>query len=178
MSNIILHCCCGPCATSSVERLINEGEKPTLFFSNSNIDTLEEFEKRLSQIEIVAKFFNTPLFVDPYQHKLWLDTIAGLEKSPEGGGRCQLCFKYNLNRTHMFLQNRTESSFTTTLTVSPHKHSETIFNIGNSFEDFTPFNFKKKGGFQRSIEISKDLKLYRQQYCGCEFSKVEREEKS
>lgn len=171
MNEIFLHVCCGPCATSSIERLKDENYFPTLFFSNDNIDTLDEFEKRFNEAKKVASFYSVDIIKAPYNHDLWLESIKGLECEKEGGSRCIKCFFYNLNKLSEESKKRGYSSFTTTLSVSRFKNSEKIFTEGEKFEGFTPINFKKKGGFERSIKLSKEMGLYRQNYCGCEFSK-------
>ncbi|MGI6432952.1 MAG: epoxyqueuosine reductase QueH [Sphaerochaetaceae bacterium] len=168
--SLLLHCCCGPCSTSSIERLIALGYEITLSFSNSNIWPQEEFEKRFEQLEKVAKTFNLPLFKSPYEHQRWLDYIAGYETEKEGGSRCALCFEYNLKEAALIAKKRGIAHFTTTLSVSPHKNSLRIFSVGSSWDEFVPIDFKKQGGFQRSIELAKEMELYRQSYCGCEFS--------
>jgi epoxyqueuosine reductase len=167
--NIMLHTCCAPCATACIQKLQLEGYEIILFFSNSNINSLEEFEKRKESITKLANLTNTKLIIDSYQHKQWLESIKGYEKELEKGTRCDLCFKFNLKKTFDFMQGKYEL-FTTTLTVSPHKNSEQIFKIGREFKGFKEFNFKKEEGFKKSIELTKKYNLYRQKYCGCEFS--------
>ena len=104
------------------------------------------------------------------EHQQWLDSIGGHETDPEKGERCALCFRYNLSEAAEEAEKLGIGHFTTTLTISPHKSSSLIFSIGDKTPGFTPIDFKKDGGYQRSIEISKELSLYRQRYCGCEFS--------
>lgn len=167
---LLLHVCCAPCATSPLEQLIEEFDV-TLFFSNSNIFPKEEYEKRLDFAKKLAAKFDVELVSDSYEHNLWLDFIRGLENEPEKGKRCEKCFEFNLSRAAKFAQENNFDFFTTTLTVSPHKPSEKIFKIGGALGNFLEKNFKKKNGFAKSIELSKKFGLYRQNYCGCEFSK-------
>jgi hypothetical protein len=165
---ILLHTCCGPCATASVERLLEEGWQVDLFYSNSNIATEDEYRRRLEGVVKTADFFNVNWIADEYLHDAWLSGITGMESEPEKGRRCGVCFNYSLGRTSAAASGY--DGFSTTLTISPHKNSKLIFEIGNSAGKFVEYDFKKKNGFKRSIELSKKLELYRQQYCGCEFS--------
>ena len=167
---VLLHVCCAPCAVHPIEDLLKEYEV-TLFYSNSNIFPEEEYDKRLSYAKKIAEKFNVELFIDSYNHQEWLDWIKGLESEPERGKRCEKCFEFNLARTARFAKQNGFDLFTTSLTVSPHKSSKRIFSIGNKSRTFLEKDFKKKDGFKRSIEMSKKLNLYRQNYCGCEFSK-------
>ncbi|NLA92314.1 MAG: epoxyqueuosine reductase QueH [Spirochaetales bacterium] len=177
MEKLLLHCCCGPCSTSSIERLKEMGYSVVLFFGNSNIFPPPEREKRLAALRQVGSHFDLEVITTPYNHERWLRVVKGHEGAKEGGSRCQICFEYNLKEAAEEAQKRGIPYFTTTLTVSPHKRSPLIFKVGENFEEFVPVDFKKKGGFQRSIELAKHLELYRQDYCGCEFSKLEREAK-
>ncbi|MDC7244298.1 MAG: epoxyqueuosine reductase QueH [Sphaerochaetaceae bacterium] len=167
---ILLHCCCGPCSTSSIERLKSLGYEPHLFYANSNIYPVGEWEKRYDSLKEVASYFDIPVSRKEYDHGAWLDDVKGFENEIEGGARCARCFDHNLQQAAQEAAELGFEYFTTTLSVSPHKKSLTIFAIGNTKRGFVPVDFKKKDGFQRSIELSKELNLYRQNYCGCEFS--------
>jgi len=167
---ILLHTCCAPCGSSSIEWLLQEENEVTIFFSNSNIFPKEEFLKRLYYVEKLANFYGVTLLQDTYDHESWRKRILGLEKEPEKGERCFECFKFNLEKTAQKARELSISSFATVLTVSPHKNSVQIFEAGKNFPEFSEYDFKKKNGFLRSIELSKKLDLYRQEYCGCEFS--------
>ncbi len=167
---ILLHICCAPCGSASVERLLQEDKEITLFFSNSNINSHGEFEKRLDSVKYLAKFYRLRCFADDYNHGEWLSAIRGFEGEPEKGGRCGLCFNHSLTKTAIMARKLQIQNFTTTLTISPHKVSRVIFEQGMKHPGFLPYDFKKKDGFKRSIELSKELGLYRQGYCGCEFS--------
>ena len=179
---ILLHICCAPCGSASVERLIDEGYHPILFYSNSNIHPREEYEKRLDSVRILARETDTELLTDTYDHDAWLHSVSqlyGYSREPEGGRRCAYCFRFSLDRSIRKAEELGIEFFTTTLTISPHKDSKQIFSIGKDLEreksdpagpSFLDINFKKKEGFKRSIELSKEYDLYRQKYCGCEFS--------
>lgn len=167
---ILLHTCCGPCASASLERLLEEKHDVTLFFSNSNIAPEAEFYKRAKYAQQLADAFKTKLIVDEYDHKAWLSFIKGFESEPEKGLRCPLCFEFSMNRTQLACEKYGFNHFSTTLTVSPHKNSKILLKTGEQFADYYHVDFKKRDGFKRSIELSEELGLYRQSYCGCEFS--------
>lgn len=181
-NRLLLHSCCGPCSTACIERLIPD-YKITVFFYNPNITDKEEYEKRKeSQIR----------FINLYNEKLQEDKIEFIEgeyvtdefykvasdfaSEPEGGARCTECFKLRLERTAQAALRTGNNLFGTTLTVSPHKNYNLVSAIGCELAhkyglEFLDVDFKKKAGFQRSIQMSKEYGLYRQNYCGCEFSK-------
>jgi len=168
---VLLHTCCAPCASASIERLKRLNFDVTLFFANSNIDTEEEYNKRLNEVARLAHHDNVKLITLPYDHDEWLKNVAkGLENEPEKGQRCNKCFWYNLKKTENYAKIHGFNKFSTSLTISPHKISENIFSANDS-ELFLKENFKKNDGFKRSLERSNQLQLYRQNYCGCEFSK-------
>ncbi|MFA6845786.1 MAG: epoxyqueuosine reductase QueH [Sphaerochaetaceae bacterium] len=167
---ILIHACCGPCSTASIERLLEDGWKPTIFYSDSNIYPESEFAKRYENLVLVCQHYKIPLLFEEQDHKAWLSAIHGFETEREGGKRCSRCFEYNLNRAYLKAKELGFRHFSTTLTVSRFKNSSVIFSIGEKFEGFEPIDFKKKGGFEKSCRLSKEMGLYRQQYCGCEFS--------
>ncbi len=166
---LLLHVCCAPCSTHAIVEMQKEYEV-TLLFSNSNIYPKEEYEKRLAEAKKISKIYGLPLVVDEYDHESWLNEIKGLENEPEKGLRCEKCYEYNLSRTATYAIEHGFDSFTTTLTISPHKDSPTIFRIGKRLGSFLEKDFKKMDGFQKSTLLSKEHGLYRQDYCGCEFS--------
>lgn len=141
-----------------------------LYFSNSNIFPQMEAQKRFEALEKVAKLYQLEVIHEHYDHELWLASIQGWESEPEGGARCEKCFAYNLGQAASKARQLGFSHFTTTLTVSRFKNSSLIFSVGRQFEGFECMDFKKKGGFERSVQLAKELGLYRQNYCGCEFS--------
>ena len=169
--DLLLHTCCGPCAAGCVGTLANADRKFVMYFSNSNLSDEEEYERRLEAAKKVAEISGTELIADPYDHEAWLKTVRGYENEPERGARCRLCFQFSLSRTAQMAEQKA-MNFATTLTVSPHKSSKLIFEIGSAWALFEPWDFKKKDGFKRSVENSKAWELYRQNYCGCEFSKM------
>lgn len=172
---LLLHACCGPCSTACVERLREEGVEPVILFANDNIDTREEFERRLAALESFAREAGVEVRVKPYDHAAWREAVRGLEGEPEGGARCSACFRHNLAAAAEAAEKAGTGGFTTSLTVSPHKHSAQVFEAGHAAETpgaaFAEWNFKKRGGFQRSIALAARYGLYRQDYCGCEFSR-------
>jgi epoxyqueuosine reductase len=169
-SKILLHACCGPCASASVERLRKEGYEPLLYYANSNIWPENEWDKRRLYIERLADILGAELIIEPYAHDEWKQSVRGFEAEPEGGPRCKACFAYNLELAAVKARDAGIHRFTTTLTISPHKNSGIIFSVGNRSARFLPVDFKKRSGFKRSIELSKRFDLYRQDYCGCEYS--------
>jgi len=169
MSEILLHICCAPCGGGCVERLLAEGRTPLLYYSNGNLASAEEFERRLDSVRLLARHFGVALEVDPYAHGAYLERVAGLENEPERGLRCRACFEHNLGRAAKRAMEL-KLPFATTLTVSPHKSSALIFEVGGQWEHFESIDFKKRNGFLRSNQIARELGFYRQQFCGCEFS--------
>lgn len=170
MKKIVVHTCCAPCSAPSVERLMLDEFEVTLYFTNSNIYPKEEYDKRLKAIYKFSKTVDVVVEEDSYDHDIWLEKIRGLEDEPEKGARCAKCFDYSLSRTAEISKRLNIENFTTTLTLGPHKVSKMIFEIGKKYPGYLPFDFKKKGGFLRSIKLSDEYGLYRQNYCGCEFS--------
>ncbi len=142
-----------------------------LCYGNSNIWPKEENDKRYGELLKVSQYYGGLEVVrQPYDHECWLSFIKGLEKEPEHGKRCLKCFEFNLAQAYQEAKKLGIDRFTTTLTVSRFKKSESIFSVGQAFEGFTKIDFKKKDGFAKSVKMSNELGLYRQQYCGCEFS--------
>ncbi len=175
---LLLQSCCGPCSSYVLEYLTKFFDV-TVFFSNSNIYPKEEFDKRLMTQHEVTEKLKTPypvkLVADEYDHEEFLDKVAGLEGEPEGGMRCVECFRLRLLKTAEFAKENGFDCFTTTLSVSPHKNAEILNSLGKEIGEsvgvfFLTADFKKREGYKRSIELSRELDLYRQEYCGCEFS--------
>lgn len=173
MSKILLHACCGPCASHAVEELRRLGHTVTLCFSNANLAPPEEYARRLEAARQLAVRMEAPLIVDPPDHAAWLTAMRGFEQEPEGGARCRQCFEYTLRRVQAIAVSQGFDGFTTSLTISPHKRSALIFGIGQALDParFLPVDFKKRDGFRRSVTLAKECGLYRQDYCGCEFSR-------
>ena len=173
-SKLLLHACCGPCATAVVERLMPDYDIE-LFWFNPNIEPEAEAQKRLENLRTVARYFNIPLIENTEQPECWLTYVTGFEDEPEGGQRCNLCFAYRLEQTAQTAIALGHHLFATTLTVSPHKPAGIINPLGEKIAQnhgisFLAENFKQKAGFQRSIELSRELSLYRQRYCGCRYT--------
>ncbi len=150
--------------------MLSEGWKPTLFFSNSNIFPQEEADRRYDALLTVARTYALPVIREKWNHDPWLEAVAGLEGEKEGGRRCEACFAYNLKEASLKAEALGFTHFCTTLTVSRFKNSKVIFKVGEQFPHFEQLDFKKKGGFDRSLVLTRELGLYRQHYCGCEFS--------
>ena len=170
---ILLHACCGVCASHCVDLLLSRGDDVVLFYSNANIFPHEEFLRRQGGVETLAAHYRVPLAIDAPDHDDWRERVArGFENEPERGARCPRCFRYSLERAFSAAADFGCDAFTTTLTVSPHKPSKIIFEIGKNIgaNRFLEIDFKKKDGFKHSLEISSALGIYRQCYCGCEFS--------
>ncbi|MDY6836136.1 MAG: epoxyqueuosine reductase QueH [Chloroflexota bacterium] len=169
---VVLHVCCGVCASSVSERLIDEGHELIGFFYNPNIHPVNEYKRRLQSADKVARLLRFPLVEDSYDQERWLLQASSLESEPEGGKRCELCFQLRLERTYKYLVDSGWDIFTTTLTCSPHKSAEVVNRVGQSIggDRFLIRDFKKESGFNRSIQMAKQWKLYRQKYCGCKYS--------
>ena len=185
---VLLHACCGPCASACEPRLKESGHKVVLFFSNSNIDTREEFDRRLEAVRKLAAADGVEVVADEYDHADWLEQVArGYENEPEKGARCSRCFRYSLMRAARYAAAHALQAFSSSLTVSPHKVSEMVFAAGKDAAwavsvaecgggaapapEFLEVDFKKRDGFLLSLRRSAELGLYRQSYCGCEFSR-------
>lgn len=177
-TKLVLHSCCGPCSSSVLEQLAAHFEV-TLLYYNPNIWPKEEYiRRRDEQQEVLKKLpIKHPVhFVElPYKEEEFLAVAAGLEAEPEGGSRCAACFALRLGQAAAFARRQGINWLTTTLTVSPHKNAALLNKIGEKAAEengvhFLPSDFKKKNGYKRSLELSEEYGLYRQEYCGCEFS--------
>ncbi len=172
---LLMHACCAPCSSSCIERL-KEYFDITIFFYNPNMDTLEEYTHRAEEQKRLCEILGVGCVIEEFNSDEFYCAVKGLETEKEGGSRCEKCFLLRLNKTAKFAKQRGFDYFTTTLTVSPLKNAEVLNRIGLEIEQnqgvaFLPSDFKKKNGYLRSIELSKEYGLYRQNYCGCEFSK-------
>ena len=175
--SILLHSCCAPCSSHVVGCLLNFFDV-YVFYYNPNVYPEEEYIKRKREQLRLLTFdeFKSARFIDSsYNYKDFLDKIVGYEKDFEGGARCNICFRMRLEATAKMAKKLNLDYFSTTLTVSPHKNAEQINTIGKCLSEkysseFLFSDFKKKDGYKRSIELSKKYDLYRQNYCGCEFS--------
>ena len=176
---LLLHACCAPCSSYVIEYLSNYFDITILFY-NPNINNETEYNKRLQELERFVKEFktNNPVKVISlgYNHDEYLQTVLGLEEEKEGGSRCLKCYWLRIERTFEYAKQYNFDYVTTTLTISPLKNSQVINKIGSELENIYHINylysdFKKKEGYKRSIVLSHEYNLYRQDYCGCEFSK-------
>lgn len=175
MKKLLLHSCCGPCSTQVIDFLKNDYDI-TIYYYNPNIDTDEEYQHRLSEQKRYCQNVGVPVVEDGYNSGDFLEKVKGFENEKEGGARCPICFKLRLQKTAQKAKTLGFDIFGTTLTVSPHKNAEIINAIGKSVgydEDieFLEGNYKKQDGYKKSIEFSKKYNLYRQNYCGCKFSR-------
>lgn len=180
---LLLHVCCAPCLSSILERL-KEAFRVTLFFDNPNLDSREEFERRLAETRRFAREtgWADRVAASPYQPETWREAVRGLEAEPEGGLRCRACFALRLGNAAREAGRRGLPYFTTTLTLSPLKNAALLNALGEEAAaaagvTFLASDFKKRGGYPRSIELSRLHSLYRQDYCGCAFSKIERDKR-
>ena len=177
--HILLHSCCGPCSTTVLTFLVTYFDI-TVFYYNPNIEPRAEYEKRKQeQIRFIQEFNNEHItFLDcDYANQDFRKQVVGLEQEKEGGARCAVCFKLRLEKTARLAKKLNFDYFGTTLTVSPHKNSQIINEIGALLEKeygvkYLYSDFKKKDGYKKSIELSKQYHLYRQDYCGCLFGRV------
>lgn len=181
---LLLHCCCAPCSSYVLEYL-HPYFDITILFYNPNITEQEEYEKR--KIELQRYLSEVPFggeiaqIETEYDPETYLSRIKGHEKDPERGGRCRLCFFQRLEKTALLAAEGGYEYFCTTLSISPHKDADVLMEIGEMLAErygvpYLPSDFKKKEGYKRSIELSATYGLYRQDYCGCLFSKKQREE--
>ena len=177
---LLLHVCCAPCSSYCLEYL-SEYFDITVYYYNPNISKKEEYLKRLAEEEryISVKEFKYPvkLTESKYDPQEFFDAVRGLEKEPEGGLRCRECFKLRLEASAKKAKELGFEWFTTTLTISPLKNAALLNEIGAEMGEkygvkWLPSDFKKKEGYKRSIELSREYGLYRQDYCGCVFSRV------
>lgn len=182
--SILLHSCCGPCSTAVIQRL-KDYFHITILYYNPNIEPLEEYEKRKKeQIRFLSEFEESIQILDiDYDHESFQKISKGLESEPEGGARCHKCYYLRLEKTLEIASLHRFDYFGTTLTVSPHKNAKVINEMGLLLEKkyfeqnqekpilFLVSDFKKRDGYKKSIELSKQYNLYRQEYCGCLYGK-------
>ena len=176
MAKVLLHSCCAPCSTACLERLKGRADVAVYYF-NPNLDSQKEFDIRASEQKRLCESLGVDCIIEEFNKSEFLTAVKGLENEMEGGKRCTVCFYLRLKRTAEKAKELGYDYFTTTLTVSPLKNAEKLNSIGKKVEEQTgvkylPTDFKKKNGYLRSVELSKEYGLYRQNYCGCEFSKA------
>ena len=185
--NLFLHVCCAPCSSSVLKKIIKYFNVYVIYY-NPNIDTIDEYNKRYNELLKLKNilFENLNIIYVEYNHDEFIRYIKGFEEEKEGGKRCEKCFRLRLEKTRNIAIDYIKENnlkcqrnyICTTLSVSPHKSAELIERIGedlasnNDFLEYLPSDFKKEDGYLMSINLSKKYDLYRQNYCGCEFSKV------
>ncbi len=181
---LLLHTCCAPCSSAVIERL-SKYFRITVFYYNPNIEPLEEYLKRKEEQKRFLSEVTTPYpinFLDcDYEHEEFIQLSKGLENEKEGGPRCLKCYRLRLLKTALKARELHFDYFGTSLTVSPYKNAQVLNQIGEELQKkfnvkYLYSDFKKRNGYKRSIELSKDYHLYRQDYCGCSFSKAQREQ--
>lgn len=169
---LLLHCCCAPCSSAVIER-IKEFFDITFYFYNPNIFLKDEYDLRSDEFEKLG----VKIVKAEYIHQDFLNVVKGKENEKEGGVRCQICIAERLDKTFQYAVENNFDIVTTTLSISPHKDCEFINLLGERLQEkygikYLHADFKKQNGYLRSIQICKELKIYRQDYCGCEFSMV------
>ncbi len=176
---LMLHTCCAPCSSYVLEYLSDYFEIFALFY-NPNLDTKEEFFKRQKEMTSMLSKMETrypiTLIESDWRKEEFLNAVKGMENLKEGSKRCEICFKLRLLETVKHAKNENCKYFTSSLSISPMKNAVMLNEISLTLEKehgvlSLPSDFKKKGGYQKSVELSKKFGLYRQNYCGCEFSK-------
>ncbi len=175
---LLLHCCCAPCSSYTLEYL-NRYFRISVFFYNPNITNPEEYEKRiLEEKRFLSEYpFPEPIAWIPadYRPEDFFDAVKGMEQIPEGGKRCERCYGLRLRETAKTAAAQGFPMFCTTLSVSPHKNADILMktgeNLAREYEiEYLPSDFKKRDGYRKSIQLSNQYHLYRQNFCGCEFS--------
>lgn len=175
---LLLHSCCAPCSSYCIEYLSKYFDI-TLYFYNPNISKKEEFNKRANELTrlVDSMPLTRPInvIIEQYEPNEFYEIAKGLENEPERGKRCEECFKLRLERSAQYARKNNFDYFTTTLSISPHKDAQLLNEIGKDFSrkyniPYLFSDFKKKNGYKRSIELSTEYNLYRQNYCGCIYS--------
>lgn len=179
--SLLLHACCAPCSSYCLEYL-SKYFKITVFYYNPNIDSKDEFDKRLNELKrFVHEVHKDIDIIDGiYNYNEFDEIVSGLEDAKEGGPRCFKCYRLRLSKTAFIAREKNFDYFGTTLSISPYKNAEKLNSIGLELEKeygikYLTSDFKKKNGYIRSIELSRKYNLYRQDYCGCKYSKAQRE---
>ena len=175
---LLLHACCAPCSSYCLEYLA-EYFSITVFFYNPNLYPADEYDKRADEVRRLISLLQVKnpvkLIVADFDDKEFYAKVRGTEKLPEGGERCRKCFELRLEKTAQIAKENSFDFFTTTLTISPLKNAQVINEVGEEMAEkygvaHLPSDFKKKGGYKRSVELSAEFGLYRQNYCGCVYS--------
>lgn len=180
--SLLLHICCAPDEAWVVKTLKDEYDL-FCFFCNPNITPDDEYYKRLEEAKSTAEHFGVPFAADPYDPVSWENAVRDHTHTSEGGARCQSCFDLRLEQTAKFCREHGFNTFTSVMSISPHKNITMLNKAGETAAarnglTFVPMNFKKNNGFLNSIKLSEELGLYRQDYCGCRLSRSERDERA
>ena len=184
--SLLLHVCCGPCSSNVIKEL-SEHFQITIYYSNSNIYPPEEYQRRFHELLSFIEKFNQDyqqdikVIEDPYNNTEWISHLYPLKEYPEGSVRCKLCYSLRMRRTFDFAKIHHFDYWTTVLSVSPHKNSQWINEIGHQWQCDSPrflyADFKKNNGYLKSTQMTKEYGMYRQNYCGCMFSYEEMKER-
>lgn len=181
--SLLLHSCCAPCSSYVIEYL-SEYFRITVFYYNPNLYPREEYEKRAEeQMRFIKSFpakYPVEFVCGGLEQERFYEAVKGHEQEREGGERCFLCYRLRLEETARLAQRMGADYFTTTLSISPQKNAAKLNEIGEELAEiygvsYLGSDFKKKNGYKRSVELSKEYGMYRQDYCGCIFSKQERD---
>lgn len=175
MKRLLIHICCAPDATTGIERLASDWDSEGYFY-NPNIHPGDEYKKRLDAMDELSRVMDFTFTEGRYDPEDWMVMVQGLEEEPEKGLRCEICIRERLRSTARFARDKGFDTFAAVLTVSPHKDAALVNRLGaEAGEEFgleyIPTDLKKQDGFKRSVELTKQYGIYRQGYCGCEFSK-------
>ena len=172
---IVIHTCCAICSGYPIVYLKESGFDVCAYFYNPNIYPEKEYQTRLQAERTLCKHFDVELVEAQYEPDIYFEYVKGLENEPEKGLRCDKCFELRLLKTAEFAKSRDIENFTTSIVISPHKNFQMISDIGQKIAcdfglNYTAIDFKKKDGFLKTNKISRELNLYRQNFCGCKFS--------
>ncbi len=175
MKKLLLQICCAPCGTYISRDRLSPRYDLTWYFCNPNLVSREEYEKRLATVKLMAEKFNFALIIEPYNHGPWSGLTCGRASDPERGERCRICYQDRLLKTVTLARDKKFDIFGTTLLVSPYKDSLAINRIGQALAQkynlpFLAEDFQADNGYRQSQELAKKLGLYRQRFCGCEYS--------
>ncbi len=175
---LLLHACCAPCSSYCIEYLCRYFDV-TIFYYNPNISSKQEFDKRYDEVKRLVREMSVDIDIvcPPYDSEEFLQAVKGYEDCKEGGDRCGICYAIRLKKTCEYAEQNNFDFYCSTLSISPHKDEQRLNQIGAALcKDkrvrHLPNDFKKKGGYLRSIELSKQYNLYRQNFCGCKFSQI------
>lgn len=176
ISKVLLHSCCAICSGYPIQKLREMGYDVEVYFCNDNFDTEEEYNRRLEAQKTLCEYLKTKLIIEPYEPDVYYNYVKGLENEPERGKRCLKCFELRLKQTAKKAKELGIEKFVTSMIISPHKNFQSLCEVGRAVAseydiEFLEIDFKKQDGFLKTNRLSKELGLYRQNYCGCVFAK-------